>query len=56
LAQHESWYGEFNESHVKNLIQWKEKAAKERLDQIREKYLEGCPRFIKHLVIGDPAL
>lgn len=56
LAHPESWYGELNEPHAKNLIQWEEKAAKDRLDQICEKYLEGCPRFIKHLAIGDPAV
>jgi nucleotide-binding universal stress UspA family protein len=55
LAHHESWYGELNESHVRNLIQWEEKAAKERLDQICVQYLQGCQRFIKHLAIGDPA-
>lgn len=55
LAHLEPWYGEFNETHSKNLFQWSEKTAKERMDKICEKYMEGCPLFIKHLALGDPA-
>ena len=31
------------------------KMAHERLSQICEKYLDGCPLYIKHVAIGDPA-
>jgi nucleotide-binding universal stress UspA family protein len=55
IAHHESWYGEFDKSHTDKLMEWEGKKAKERLDQICEKYLEGCPLYIKHVAIGDPA-
>ena len=55
IAHHESWYGEFDRSHVDKLVEWEKKTAKERLDQICEKYLEGCPLYIKHISVGDPA-
>ena len=29
--------------------------ANERLSQVCEKYLDGCPLYIKHVAIGDPA-
>jgi nucleotide-binding universal stress UspA family protein len=36
-------------------MDWAEKSSKNRLDQICEKYLKGCPLYIKHIAIGDPA-
>jgi nucleotide-binding universal stress UspA family protein len=44
LAQHESWYQE-----------WEEKTAKERLDQVCNNYLQGCRLYVKHIATGDPA-
>ena len=35
--------------------EWEKKTARKRLDQICEKYLEGCPLYIKHIAVGDPA-
>lgn len=55
IARHESWYGEFNESHIKEILNWEEKKAGERLDHICEQYLNGCPYYIKETAIGDPA-
>ena len=55
IAYHESWYGDFDQSHVDKLMEWENKSAKKRLDQICEKYLEGCPLYIKHVAVGDPA-
>jgi nucleotide-binding universal stress UspA family protein len=31
------------------------KTATKRLGQLCEKYLEGCPLYIKHVAVGDPA-
>jgi nucleotide-binding universal stress UspA family protein len=31
------------------------RTATKRLGQICEKYLEGCPLYIKHVAVGDPA-
>ncbi|RZB35791.1 MAG: hypothetical protein SRB2_02783 [Desulfobacteraceae bacterium Eth-SRB2] len=36
-------------------MQWANKSAKHRPDQICEKYLESCPLYIKHIAVGDPA-
>ena len=55
IAHHESWYGEFNKSHVDKLMEWADKSAKKRLDQVCEKYLDSCPLYIKHIAVGDPA-
>jgi nucleotide-binding universal stress UspA family protein len=56
VAHHVPWYGEFDEEHINKLMQWADKSAKGRLDQICDKYLEGCPLYIKHIAVGDPAL
>ena len=55
LAQHEAWYGEFDRAHVDKIHEWERKTAGKRLDEICESYLEGCPLYIKHIAIGDPA-
>ncbi len=55
VAHHESWYGDFDKTHIDKLLKREEKAAKKRLDQICEKHLEGCPLFHKHIALGDPA-
>jgi nucleotide-binding universal stress UspA family protein len=55
IAHHESWYGDFNKAHVEKLMEHADKSAKKRLDQICSKYLEGCPLYIKHIAVGDPA-
>ena len=55
IAHHESWYGEFSKPHVEKLMGWADETANKRLDQICEKYLEGCPLYVKHIAIGDPA-
>ena len=55
IAHHESWYGEFDKKRIAELMDWAQKSAAKRLDQVCEKYLEGCPLYIKHLAVGDPA-
>lgn len=55
LAHHKSWYGEFDPDHIDKIIAWENKKAKERLDQICAQHLEGCPLYIKHVAVGDPA-
>jgi nucleotide-binding universal stress UspA family protein len=55
LAYHESWYGEFDRIHIEKIHKWEERKAKERLDQICESYLKGCPLYVRHIAIGDPA-
>jgi nucleotide-binding universal stress UspA family protein len=55
LAHHEGWYGEFDNTHIDKLMEWADKSAKKRLDQVCEKYLNSCPLYIKHIAVGDPA-
>jgi len=55
IAHHESWYGDFDKSKVDKLMEWANKSAKKRLDQVCEKYLDSCPLYIKHISVGDPA-
>ena len=55
LALHESWYGEFDKSHIEKIREWEQKTAKKRLDEVCEQYLKGCPLYIKHIATGDPA-
>jgi nucleotide-binding universal stress UspA family protein len=55
LARHEPWYGDFDTSHMEKIQDWEQKTAKKRLDEICEKFLKGCPLYIKHTAVGDPA-
>ena len=55
IANHESWYGDFDKSRLDKLMEWADKSAKKRLDQVCEKYLNSCPLYIKHIAVGDPA-
>ena len=55
LGYHESWYGEFDMAHIDKIHAWEKDKAKERLNDICDKHLVGCPLFIKHIAICDPA-
>ncbi len=55
LGHHEPWYGEFDKSHIEKIHEWERETAEKRLGDICTKYLQGCPLFIKHIAIGDPA-
>lgn len=55
IAHHEPWYGDFEKKHVEELMARAQESAQKRLEQICEKYLAGCPLYIKHIAVGDPA-
>jgi nucleotide-binding universal stress UspA family protein len=55
LGVHEPWYGAFEPNHIQKIHEWEEKKARERLDKVCEEYLMGCPLYIKHVSVGDPA-
>lgn len=55
VAHHDGWYGAFEGKRVKELMEHANRTATKRLGQICEKYLEGCPLYIKHVAVGDPA-
>ncbi len=49
------WYGEFETDHVQKILQWENKTAAKRLESICQDHLEGCPLYVKHVAVGDPA-
>jgi nucleotide-binding universal stress UspA family protein len=55
LVPPDAWYGEFDHSHIEKIHKWEEKTARKRLDEICKRHLDGCPHYIKHIAIGDPA-
>jgi nucleotide-binding universal stress UspA family protein len=55
LANHGPWYGEFDQSHIDKIHDWERKTAEKRLSEICDKYLDGCPLYVKHIAMGDPA-
>ena len=55
LAYHEPWYREFDRSHIDKIHEWEKERAQKRLDEICENYLKGCPLYIRHIAIGEPA-
>ncbi len=55
LGIHEPWYGEFDPDHIKKIHEWEEKKAGERLESICKSHLMGCPLYIRHIAVGDPA-
>ena len=55
LAVHEPWYGEFDDSHIKKIHDWEAQKANQRLDQICEEFLNGCPLYFKVIALGNPA-
>ena len=55
IAHHDGWYGAFEEKRVQELMEHAGNTATKRLGQICEKYLDGCPLYIKHVAVGDPA-
>ena len=55
VAHHDGWYGAFEAKRVQELMEHAAKTATKRLGQICERYLDGCPLYIKHVAVGDPA-
>ena len=55
ISHHEPWYGEYNPAHIRDFSDRINQTAKKRLNQICDKYMEGCPLFIRHTATGTPA-
>jgi nucleotide-binding universal stress UspA family protein len=55
LGIHDPWYGVFDNKHLKEIYEWEEKQAVQRLNQICEEYLNECPLYVRHVAIGDPS-
>lgn len=56
FAHHRGLYGNFEEEHREKIYEWEFKKAQERLDAICAQELAGCPLYIKHVAVGDPAV
>ena len=50
-----AWYGEFDPSQIEEIHAWEKKTAQKRLHEICANHLEGCPLYIRHIAIGEPA-
>lgn len=55
IARHEPWYGEYDARHIERLTRQEERSAKKRLNQLCNKYLDGCALFTPHTAVGNPA-
>jgi nucleotide-binding universal stress UspA family protein len=50
-----AWYGEFDRASIDEMQALEKKKAEERLTEICDKHLTGCPLYIRHIAVGDPA-
>jgi hypothetical protein len=41
MAHHDGWYGEFDKTYIDKLMEWGQKSAQKRLDQICENIIYG---------------
>ncbi len=55
IPHQEPLYGEYNQKHVQDFSNRLSRTAKKRMNQVCEKYMEGCPLFIRHTATGKPA-
>lgn len=55
MPHHESGHVEIPRSDIDTMKDWENKMAEKRLNQICENYLQGCPLYIRHIAVGDPA-
>jgi nucleotide-binding universal stress UspA family protein len=46
---------DFDPSDLDKVREWEEEQAKERLDGICKEHLKGCPMYVRHVAVGDPA-
>ncbi len=49
------WYGEFEPDHIEKILAWEQKTARKRLDQLCQNHLSGCPLYVRHVAVGEPA-
>jgi len=54
LARHESWYGEFDSSHIDRVMDWQIKKADEYQKAFCSRHLEDCATYTSHIEVGNP--
>jgi nucleotide-binding universal stress UspA family protein len=56
LTQYEHYWGSGpDEKHIEELHEYGMQISKERLQELCQEKLTGCPRYQIHIVLGDPA-
>lgn len=55
LGHHGAWYGEFERERIEKIHKWENETAWKRLGEVCERYLKGCPAYVREVAIGDPA-
>jgi nucleotide-binding universal stress UspA family protein len=50
-----AWYGDFDQAEIEKMQDMEKERAEKRLGEICQSYLDGCPLYIRHTAIGDPA-
>ena len=55
VLHHPEWYGDIESDHVDKILARQNKKAKKRLEQVCSEQLEGCPAYVRHIAVGDPA-
>ena len=54
-GEYGTWYGEYeDQKEIEKIQNWAEETAKKRLRELCESHLEGCPRYIRHIAVGEP--
>jgi len=49
------WGGGLDARHIELIQEFGMKVSRQRLEEMCEKRLTGCPRYFIHIVLGDPA-
>ena len=50
-----AWYGDFDRTHLDRMKTIEREKAEEKLNEICKGSLRGCPLYVRHTAIGDPA-
>jgi len=55
-GQFGSWYGDYGDQKEIDRVQdWAKETAEKRLGELCENHLSGCPLYIRHIAVGEPA-
>jgi nucleotide-binding universal stress UspA family protein len=58
MKEYGAWgaaYGDYEESDMEKMKQLEKQMAEKRLNDICQSFLHGCPLYVRHIAIGDPA-
>jgi nucleotide-binding universal stress UspA family protein len=58
LPQYGAWgssYGEYDAADLEKMQRWEHEMAERHLEEVCSTHLDGCPLFIRHIAVGDPA-